>query len=40
MNLTYDEYISFINHLFMQEFLDDSYHMGNTETTVNALSIL
>ena len=40
MNLTYDEYINFINHLFMQEFLDGSYHMGNTETTVNALSIL
>ena len=39
MDMTYDEYINFINHLFMQEFLDDSYHMGRSETSVNALSI-
>lgn len=40
MNLTYDEYLEFINHLFMQEFLDFQYHMGDTESTVNSLSIL
>lgn len=40
MDLTYDDYISYINHLFLQEFVDDAYHMGYTETTVNALSIL
>lgn len=39
MDLTYDEYINFINHLFMQEYLDDAYHTGH-ESTVNALTIL
>jgi hypothetical protein len=39
MDMTYEEYIDFINHLFMQEFIDDAYHLGR-ESTVNALSIL
>jgi hypothetical protein len=39
MDMTYDDYINFINHLFMQEFLDDEYHTGR-ESTVNALIIL
>jgi len=39
MNMTYDEYIDYINHLFMQEFLDDAYHTGR-ESTVASLSIL
>ena len=39
MDMTYDEYIDFINHLFMQEFVDDAYHMGR-ESTVASLSIL
>jgi hypothetical protein len=39
MNLTYDGYIEYINHLFMQEYVDDEYHTGR-ESTVNALIIL
>lgn len=39
MNLTYYEYIDYINHLFMQEFLDDDYHIGR-ESTVASLFIL
>jgi hypothetical protein len=39
MNLTYDDYIAYINHLFMQEFLDDAYHMGR-ESTVASLTLL
>lgn len=39
MDLTYEEYINFINHLFIQEFYDDAYHMGR-ESTVASLSIL
>ena len=26
MDLTYDEYLDFINHLFLQEFVDFDYH--------------
>lgn len=40
MDMTYSEYIDYINHLFMQEFLDDAYHMGYTETTVESLITL
>lgn len=40
MDLTYDEYIEFINHLFMQEFLDFAYHMGDNESTVDSLTII
>lgn len=40
MDMTYDEYIEFINHLFMQEFVDFGYHMGDTESTVESLQIL
>ena len=40
MDMTYDEYIEYINHLFLQEFLDFSYQMGDTESTVESLSIL
>lgn len=39
MDLTYEEYIDFTNHLFMQEYLDDEYHTGR-ESTVGALTIL
>jgi hypothetical protein len=39
MDLTYEEYINFINHLFMQEFTDDAYHTGR-ESTIDALTIL
>jgi hypothetical protein len=39
MDLTYDEYLNFINHLFIQEYLDDEYHTGR-ESTVGALTIL
>ena len=40
MDMTYEEYTEYINHLFMQEFLDFAYHMGDTETTVESLTIL
>lgn len=26
MDMTYDEYIDFVNHLFLQEFADFEYH--------------
>lgn len=40
MDVTYDEYLEFINHLFMQEFLDFSYHFRDTESTAESLNIL
>ncbi len=40
MDMTYDEYIEFINHLFMQEFVDFGYRMGDTASTVDSLQIL
>lgn len=40
MDLTYDEYIEFINHLVIQEMLDSDYHLGHTEYTVESLKIL
>lgn len=39
MDLTYEEYINFINYLFMQEFTDDAYHVGR-ESTVDSLTVL
>ena len=40
MDLTYDEYLDFINHLFLQEFVDFQFHMGDTESTIESLTIL
>ena len=40
MDMTYDEYIDFINHLFMQEFLDFDYHTGHSDSTSESLSII
>jgi hypothetical protein len=39
MNMTYDDYIEFINYLFMQEYVDDEYHTGR-ESTVGSLTLL
>ena len=39
MDLTFEEYIEFINYLFMQEYVDDEYHTGR-ESTVGSLTIL
>ena len=39
MDITYEEYIEYINHLFMQEFTDDEYHLGR-ESTVASLTTL
>ena len=39
MDMTYEEYMEYIDHLFIQEFIDDAYHLGR-ESTINALSIL
>lgn len=38
MDVTYDDYIDFINHLFLQEMLDESYHYGKSDSTDNALT--
>ena len=40
MDMTYDEYIEFINHLFMQEFEDFDYHFKDDASTVDALATL
>jgi len=40
MDMTYDEYIDFINHLFLQEFVDFDYHMGHSDSTIDSLQIL
>lgn len=40
MEMTYDEYIAFVNHLFMQEFMDVDYWMSLRESTVDSLTIL
>jgi hypothetical protein len=40
MDLTYDEYIDFINHLFLQEFVDFDYKFRNTGSTNESLSII
>ena len=39
MDITYDEYIDYINHLFMQEFLDEDYSVGQADSTVDSLTI-
>ena len=40
MEMTYDEYISFVNHLFIQEFCDVDYWMNLRESTVDAMTTL
>lgn len=40
MDMTCNDYIDFINHLFMQEFVDMSYHSGHIESTVDSLTTL
>lgn len=40
MDITYEEYIDFINHLFMQELLDFDYYVEGKRSTVDSLSIL
>lgn len=40
MDLTYDEYIDFINDLCMQEFTDFLYHFRRSESTTESLTIL
>jgi hypothetical protein len=37
MDVTYDEYIEYINHLMNQEMLDTAYHFGHSEATVESL---
>lgn len=38
MDLTFDQYIDFINHLFLQEFVDFDYK--DAYSTDNSLTIL
>jgi hypothetical protein len=40
MDVTYDEYINFINHLVMQELLDFAYFVGQDGSTADSLTIL
>lgn len=40
MDLTYDEYIDFINDLFMQEMLDFDFHFRDTDSITESLTIL
>ena len=40
MDMLYDEYIDFINHLMVQEMLDTAYHFGHNESTIESLQIL
>jgi hypothetical protein len=40
MDVTYEEYMDFVIHLYMQEFLDFSYHFGKSESTVDSLAIV
>ena len=39
MDMTLDEYIEFINHLFLQEFTDFDYHFNEDASTVGALAV-
>jgi hypothetical protein len=40
MDVTYEEYLEYINDLYMQEFLDFGYHFGKSESTVDSLAIV
>lgn len=40
MDMTYEEYTAFINHLFLQEFLDEDYHYEADTSTAYSLAIL
>ena len=40
MDITFEEYIDFINHLFLQELVDFDYKFRNTGSTVDSLQIL
>ena len=38
--MTYEEYIDYINHLFLQEMADFAYHFKYSETTTDALTVI
>jgi hypothetical protein len=40
MDLTYCEYHQYLNHLFIQEFVDFGYKANKTNSTVDALTII
>ncbi len=40
MDLTYDEYIDYLNSVTMQILLDFGYHLAEDESTVDSLTIL
>jgi hypothetical protein len=39
MDWTYDEYIDFVNHLFLQEFADFDYHFDLRGSMPHALEV-
>lgn len=40
MDVTFEEYIDFINHLFLQELVDFDYKFRNTGSTSESLAII
>lgn len=40
MDLTYEEYLDYINSLSLQEMLDFDYYISQDASTVDALTIL
>lgn len=39
MDWTYEEYIEYVNHLFMQEFVDFEYRFSMTGSTQHSLEV-
>lgn len=40
MDLTYDEYLEYLNHLFLERLVDFAYHFGHNGSTVDSLTVL
>jgi hypothetical protein len=40
MDLTFEEYIDYLNELFIQELLDFDYYVEGKRSTVDSLTIL
>lgn len=40
MDLTYDEYLEYLNHLFLERLVDFAYYFGQNNSTTDSLLIL
>ena len=40
MDVTYDEYLEYINHLFLERLVDFAFHFGHNASTADSLTIL